>query len=128
VTSAVERQHTARDVAAVEQVVDCQPQLVEAALAPHQGQDQRIQTLLQPAVDDLSEDEPGADTFVDDNGEAFYLVRVRTAERDLARDGQALSIIPGMTAEVDILVGEKTVLSYLLKPVLRARESALREP
>lgn len=69
-----------------------------------------------------------ADTFVDDNGEAFYLVRMRTVERDLERGDRPLSIIPGMTAEVDILIGEKTVLSYLLKPVLRARENALREP
>jgi membrane fusion protein, adhesin transport system len=69
-----------------------------------------------------------ADTFVDDNGEAFFLVRVRTIERDLDRGGRLLSIIPGMTAEVDILIGEKTVLTYLIKPVLRARESALREP
>jgi adhesin transport system membrane fusion protein len=38
-----------------------------------------------------------------------------------------LKIIPGMTAVVDILTGEKTVLDYLLKPVLRAREMALRE-
>lgn len=69
-----------------------------------------------------------ADTFVDDNGEAFYLVRVRTMARDLDRGDRPLSIIPGMTAEVDILIGEKTVLTYLIKPVLRARESALREP
>lgn len=69
-----------------------------------------------------------ADTFVEENGEAHYLVRVRTDKPDLVKDGKSHSIIPGMTAEVDILVGEKTVLSYLLKPVLRARDTALREP
>ncbi len=69
-----------------------------------------------------------ADTFVEENGEPYYLVRVRTNEPELVKDGKAYPIIPGMTAEVDILVGEKTVLSYLLKPVLRARENALREP
>lgn len=69
-----------------------------------------------------------ADTFVEEDGNAYYLVRVRTSEPALVKDGKSYSIIPGMTAEVDILVGEKTVLSYLLKPVLRARESALREP
>ncbi len=70
-----------------------------------------------------------ADTFVEEhNGEPYYLVRVRTNEPDLVKDGTAYPIIPGMTAGVDILVGEKTVLSYLLKPVLRARENALREP
>lgn len=69
-----------------------------------------------------------ADTFVDERDEAYYLVRVRTSEPDLVKDGKSYSIIPGMTAEVDILVGEKSVLSYIMKPVLRARASALREP
>lgn len=69
-----------------------------------------------------------ADIFLEDNGEPYYLVRVRTTEATLVRDGKPFSIMRGMTAEVDILVGEKTVLSYLLKPVLRARENALREP
>lgn len=69
-----------------------------------------------------------ADTFIEENGEAYYLVRVRTAEPDVQWQGKSLSIMPGMTAEVDILVGQKTVLSYLLKPVLRAKASALREP
>jgi adhesin transport system membrane fusion protein len=68
-----------------------------------------------------------ADTFVEENGDAYYLVRVRTRDPALVKEGEAFSIIPGMTAEVDILVGEKSVLSYLLKPVLRARENALRE-
>lgn len=69
-----------------------------------------------------------ADTFVEDNGDAFYLVQVRTMEPELYKAGRRFTIIPGMTAEVDILVGEKSVLSYLLKPVLRARDAALREP
>ena len=68
-----------------------------------------------------------ADTITNEDGESFYLIRVRT-ERDYlgSRDG-SLKIIPGMTAMVDILTGEKSVLDYLLKPVLRAREKALRE-
>lgn len=69
-----------------------------------------------------------ADTFVSEDGDAYYLVRVRTNEPSLIKNGKAYTIIPGMTAEVDVLVGKKTVLSYLLKPVLRARENALREP
>ena len=69
-----------------------------------------------------------ADTFVTEEGDAYYLVRVRTDEPELVKNGVSFDIIPGMTAEVDILVGEKSVLSYLLKPVLRARANALREP
>ena len=64
------------------------------------------------------------DTVVDERGNAYYLVRVRTTQTNFA---EQLPIIPGMTAEVDILTGRKTVLSYLLKPVLRAQAYALRE-
>jgi adhesin transport system membrane fusion protein len=64
------------------------------------------------------------DTQIDERGNAFYLVRVRT---DRPSFGENLPIIPGMTAEVDILTGQKTVLSYLLKPVLKAKAYALSE-
>lgn len=66
----------------------------------------------------------GADSVVDDKGNAFYIVRLRTREASL---GQGLPIIPGMVAQVDILTGKKTVLAYLLKPVLRAKANALSE-
>jgi adhesin transport system membrane fusion protein len=66
----------------------------------------------------------GADSVVDEKGNAFYHVRVRTHKPSL---GPGLPIIPGMVAQVDILTGKKTVLSYLLKPVLRARANALTE-
>ena len=66
----------------------------------------------------------GADTITDDDGKPFYLVRVRTHRSSL---GDGLPIIPGMLSEVDILTGRKTVLDYLLKPVLRARQRALTE-
>ncbi len=64
------------------------------------------------------------DTVIDEKGNAFYLVRVRTR---LSSFDEKLPIIPGMTAEVDILTGQKTVLSYLLKPVLKVKSYALRE-
>jgi adhesin transport system membrane fusion protein len=64
------------------------------------------------------------DTVVDERGNAYYVVRVRTRQPSF---GEKLPIIPGMTAEVDILTGEKTVLSYLLKPVLKAKAYALSE-
>lgn len=65
-----------------------------------------------------------ADTVVDERGNAFYLVRVRTTETTIAA---GLPVIPGMVAQVDILTGKKTILQYLLKPVLRAKANALRE-
>ena len=68
-----------------------------------------------------------ADTITNEDGDSFYLIRVRTERSHLGTDDNPLKIIPGMTAVVDILTGEKTVLDYLMKPVLRAREMALRE-
>ena len=73
---------------------------------------------------DATVDNISPDTVVDERGNAFYLVRVRTAKSSFS---DKLPIIPGMTAEVDVLTGRKTVLSYLLKPVLKVREYALRE-
>ena len=66
----------------------------------------------------------GADSVVDEKGNAFYTVRVRT---DRSTIGDNLPVIPGMVAEVDIITGEKSVLSYLLKPVLRAKARAFSE-
>lgn len=64
------------------------------------------------------------DTVTDERGNSFYVVRVST---DRPGFNEALPIIPGMTAEVDVLTGNKTVLSYLLKPVLKAHAYALTE-
>lgn len=68
-----------------------------------------------------------ADTIVDEDGHSFYLIQVRTDRSHLGSDAQPLLIIPGMIATVDIITGEKSVLDYLLKPVLKARAEALRE-
>ena len=65
-----------------------------------------------------------ADSVLDEKGNAYYVVKVRTKRPNF---GENLPIIPGMTAEVDILTGKKSVLSYLLKPVLRAKQYALTE-
>ncbi len=66
----------------------------------------------------------GADSVLDEKGNAFYHIRVRTRKSSL---GPNLPIIPGMVAQVDILTGKKTILSYLLKPVLRAKANAMTE-
>jgi adhesin transport system membrane fusion protein len=68
-----------------------------------------------------------ADTIKYDGGDAFYRVYLRTEQNTLTRQGKILPIIPGMTATAEILTGSKTVLDYLLKPILKARDRALRE-
>lgn len=65
-----------------------------------------------------------ADSIVDEKGNAYYVVRVRTLKSSLGKD---LPIIPGMVAQVDIMTGKKTVLSYLMKPVLKAKSYAFTE-
>jgi adhesin transport system membrane fusion protein len=67
------------------------------------------------------------DTFEDNRGDIYYQVRVLTMENALYHNGQAYEILPGMTAQVDIITGKKTVLSYLLKPIFKAQQNALRE-
>ncbi len=68
-----------------------------------------------------------ADTIEDDNGESFFKVKLRTQKNAITYRGEELPIIPGMTASIDILTGKKSVLDYLLKPILRAKQNALRE-
>ena len=78
---------------------------------------------LKGQVEDIS-----ADTIANERGESFYRVRVRTDETELkGTNGQSYAIIPGMTAQVDVLTGHKTVMQYLLKPLIRARHNALTE-
>lgn len=67
----------------------------------------------------------GADTVTDEKGNSFYIVRVRTTQSGFGDN--KLPIIPGMVAEVDILTGKKSVLTYLLKPVLKAKSIAMTE-
>ncbi len=68
-----------------------------------------------------------ADSITDERGNSFYSVRLRTTKNYIGLESNPLPIIPGMVASVDILTGRKTILSYLLKPVLRAKYMALRE-
>ena len=70
----------------------------------------------------------GADTVLDEKKQdSYYLVRVRTTTSEPSRGGKPLSIIPGMTATVHIKTGEKTFLTYLLKPIIKTTELAFRE-
>ncbi|XDB00146.1 HlyD family type I secretion periplasmic adaptor subunit [Sulfitobacter sp. LCG007] len=69
----------------------------------------------------------GADTLRTEEGTEFFRVVVRTDRAYLGTDENPHPIAPGMIASVDIQTGRKTVLSYLAKPILRARAEALRE-
>ncbi|TKB24513.1 HlyD family type I secretion periplasmic adaptor subunit [Desulfopila sp. IMCC35006] len=68
-----------------------------------------------------------ADTITDEKGEEFYLVRVKSKQNYLGTEDNKKNIIIGMTAQVDIITGKKTVMQYIMKPILRAKNNALRE-
>ena len=67
------------------------------------------------------------DTTKDENGETFYKVRIKTNKNYLTRDGKKLKIIPGMTVTADIITGRKTVLDYILKPILKTKQYTFTE-
>ena len=68
-----------------------------------------------------------ADTIEDKRGEFYYQVKVRTSKTAILYHDEELPIMPGMMTTVDIMTGKKTVLDYLLKPILKAKQNALRE-
>ena len=69
-----------------------------------------------------------ADSIYDEvEREAYFIVIVETEKAYLDKIGRRLSITPGMMTDTQIITGRKSVLSYLLKPVLKARSDALRE-
>jgi membrane fusion protein, adhesin transport system len=69
----------------------------------------------------------GADTVSDSKGNVFFEIDVITKENHLGTKQNPLPIIPGMVAHTDVVTGERTIMSYLLKPFLRARQEALTE-
>jgi len=69
-----------------------------------------------------------ADTTQDEEGNSFYIIRIRTTESSMhSKDMQDMPIIPGMMTSVDVMISKRTVLEYILNPILRAKEMALRE-
>ncbi|MDP2070403.1 HlyD family type I secretion periplasmic adaptor subunit [Methylotenera sp.] len=93
--------------------------LEQPAIVKLTAYDYSIYGALDAVVEGVS-----ANSIVDEKGNAYYVVRVRTLKSSL---GTGLPIIPGMVAQVDIMTGKKTVLSYLLKPVLKAKSYAFSE-
>lgn len=68
-----------------------------------------------------------ADAVTTSEDRLFYEIDVRIEKTRLGTAENPLPIIPGMVAEVDVITGSRTVMSYLLSPILRASDRALRE-
>lgn len=67
-----------------------------------------------------------ADTIKDEKGNSFYLVELKTTGK-FNNDSNKMKIISGMTVSVDIISGKKTIMDYILKPILKAKNNALQE-
>ena len=65
-----------------------------------------------------------ADTITDEQGESFYVAHIKTKHNSI---DASKPVITGMVADVDILTGKKSLMSYLMKPVLRAKQLAFSE-
>ena len=68
-----------------------------------------------------------ADTITDEEGNSFYIVSIKTDRNYLEFEGKKHDILVGMVANVDILTGKKSVLDFILKPILKVHQAALRE-
>jgi len=69
----------------------------------------------------------GADTTKDEKDNAFYIIHIKTDKNYLGSANKPLNIIPGMMVNVDIITGKKTVMDYILKPILRAKQYTFTE-
>ena len=74
--------------------------------------------------------EISADSIVDKESKeekSYYRVIIKTEKNYLERNGNKLPIIPGMIATVDIITGKKTILDFILKPILKVKQNSLHE-
>ena len=69
----------------------------------------------------------GADAVLDEKGEAYFEVQLRAARDQLQQHGKPLAITPGMPIDVGVLTGRRSVMQYMLKPVLRGVQGAMQE-
>ena len=67
------------------------------------------------------------DTVTDAQENTFYIIHVETKKNHLGSKEHPLKIIPGMTASVDIVTGKKTVMQYILKPILKSKQYVFSE-
>ena len=67
------------------------------------------------------------DTVTDKNDNVYYIVKVQTDKKYLGSQEKPLKIMPGMMINVDIITGKKTILEYILKPIIKAKQYTFTE-
>jgi membrane fusion protein, adhesin transport system len=70
----------------------------------------------------------GADTITNEQQETFYQIIVSTVSDDTEQAARGIRILPGMVATIDVNTGSRTVLEYLVRPLIRIRDTAFRDP
>lgn len=70
---------------------------------------------------------PDAITENGDNNGAFYLIDISLESTITLETGAEVTLLPGMTASVDIVSGKRTVLDYIWQPIAKVQELALRD-
>ena len=78
-------------------------------------------TLENISADTIMPERPG------ERQESYYRIHVRTRQNHPSGKVDAVTILPGMVATVDIKTGQKTILHYLMKPIIKTKETAFRE-
>jgi len=68
-----------------------------------------------------------ADTYSNKKVQDYYEVTIKTNRNYLIKNNKKLPIIPGMIVNVDILTGKKTILDYILKPILKTKQYAFTQ-
>jgi adhesin transport system membrane fusion protein len=72
----------------------------------------------------------GADSIVEKTAkgeQSYFLVQIKTDKNYVEKNGKKGLIMPGMVVSADILTGKKTIMSYLMKPIIKAKQNALKE-
>ena len=67
------------------------------------------------------------DTITEKDDKTYYLVRIETEKNYIGEKDKSMKIIPGMVADVDIITGKKTILDYILKPILKTKQYTFTE-
>lgn len=69
----------------------------------------------------------GADTKLTKENKAYYEIIIKTNRNYLKKGNKKLPIIPGMVVSIDIITGKKTILNYILKPILKTKQYAFTQ-
>lgn len=68
-----------------------------------------------------------SNSVTDRDGNVFFEIEVRTHKNYMGTEENPLPISPGMVASIEVITGKRTILEYMMKPILRARDRAFTE-